>query len=111
MNLFLNKNENAIYLNGNKIYTDQHQIYDAQLYNEDKIIVHLRKKLNNLICLNKKGSILWIAESASPNVNLPYQNFIIKDGYIRASSKMAIDCVDAKIDPETGKIIEKYNYK
>ena len=111
MKLFLDKKKNTVYVNGKKIYTDQNQIYDAQCFNKDEIIIHLRKISDNLMCFNKKGRILWIAESASPNVNLPYQDFVIKDGYIHASSKMAIDCVDAKIDPETGKIIDKNYYR
>lgn len=99
--------DKVLLLNDIEIYKTESKIYDAIIYDENKIIVLIRSKENNLFCLDKNGKILWIAQSVAPNQYLPYQAFGIHNNKISATADMPSYSVGVKLDPETGKILEQ----
>ena len=101
---FLRYDENAVYLDQKVVYkADSVKISDAQLFNSDIIIVQLKRKHKNIIAINTAGQILWESEDAFEGYDDPYVAFDIKDGYIYAIVRLA----DVKIDPKTGKVLDK----
>ena len=99
------KLDKILLFNNKEIYRTESKIYDALVYDKNKIIVHINSKINNLFCLDNNGKMLWIAQSIAPKNYLPYQAFSILDSRITASADMPSYSVGVTIDPETGKIL------
>jgi len=98
---------NKLLVDQQEIYRTDIKIYKAQQFNNDKIVVHIKSITNNLLCINKKGNILWIAQSISPKVYEPYQAFDIRNGKIYGGALTPSYGVSVELDPETGKILSE----
>lgn len=101
------RDKKRLYLDGEKIFETDIKIYKAEQFDENRIIMLISTEENDLLCIDKTGQILWCAESVTPKVYTQYQAFDIKDGNIFASAEVGGMGYDAKLDPNTGKILEK----
>ena len=103
-NTNLRFDDNSIYFNKKLVYkNDSDKILDVRLFKNNVIIVQLDRKHHNIISINKSGQLLWEAEDAFEGYEDPYLAFDMEDGFIHGRVCLA----NVKIDPNTGKVIDK----
>jgi hypothetical protein len=101
------KDEKILYLDNKEIYRAKIKIYDAEFFDDNKIVIHIKAMADNLLCINKQGKLLWIAESVTPLIYSQYQAFDIRDGYIYGGVDLPGYGRTVKLDPNNGKILEQ----
>ena len=105
MNILIKETE--LFINNKKVLESNKRIKEALQFGSNKIIVRKEASPDNLFCINTQGDILWIAQSISPKVYVPYQAFDIRNGKIYGGALTPSYGVSAELDPETGKILNE----
>ncbi|MBD3272010.1 MAG: hypothetical protein GF384_05680 [Elusimicrobia bacterium] len=105
MNLRISDDGHSVLLDNKIIYTSKEYEMSKRFFGtiNGKIIIRLFRDNNNIICIDKDGTLIWEVEDTTEDHRDPYQAFDIRNNFIFASVTLA----NVKIDPHTGKILEQ----
>lgn len=105
MNIKITSNNHSLVFNDSVIFHhDILEIEQFKIFDNNKIIVQLSSQGKNIICVDFKGNHLWTAEDLNDGKCIDsYDYFYIEENDIYCKASL----MTTKIDPDTGKIIEK----